>query len=178
MLPDLQVLEAPERVVEVAEVVPGETQGHGVDGEVAPGEVLVEPGGLDHGQRARLRVDLAPGGGEVEQQAVGAYRGRAEALVLARLAAQALGERARHRAGVALHRHVEVHGLRAAQQVAYRPAHQIRGREPAQRRQQALHARHAAQALTQVCPVRPRHRRTGIPAARMRSLASRTLWRP
>ena len=78
----------------------------------------------------------------------------------------ALGERARHRAGVALHRHVEVHGLRAAQQVAYRPAHQVRGREPLERGQQlAPCPARGARARAGLPGVDRRHRRTGMPAA-------------
>ena len=69
--------------------------------------------------------------------------------MLARHAAEPLGERTGDRARVALDGNVDVHGVGAAQQVAHGPAHQVGGREPVERRQQPLHSGHAAQALAQ-----------------------------
>ena len=170
----LEVGQASAGVVEVAQVVAAEGHGHGVEGEVAPAQVLVQGGGRDPRERSRLVVGLAPGGGEVERQPAATHAGGAEALVLAGPAVQALGQGARHRAGVALHGEIEVHGVGAAQQVADGSAHQVHGRETLQRRQQGLHAGQAAHPLAQPCLGRRSHSRTGTPAACIRSLASRT----
>ena len=172
--PGLEVGHAAAGVVEVAEVVARDPERHRVHAEVAPGEIVAQRRGAHLGERARLGVGLPPRGGQVERQLVCQHLGGAEALVLAGAAPEPVGERAGDRAGVALHGHVDVHPVGAAQQVAHRPAHEVRGREALERWQQPAHSGQAPNALAQV--LRGQHQsRTGIPAARMRSLASRTL---
>ncbi len=102
---------------------------------------------------------------------------RAEALVLTRIAPEPLGERPCHRASIPLDGHVEVHRVRAAKQVADGAAHEVGSRKPGESGQQPLRAGQAPDALAELggaC----RHSRTGIPAARIRSLASRTVCCP
>ena len=147
--PLVQVGQPAAGVVEVTEVVAREPERHGVDGEVAAHEVLVEPRLLDDRQDARLGIGLAPRRRKVDAQLVGAHGRGAEALVLARLAAESLGQRAGDRAGVSLDGDIEVHGVGPAQQVTHGPAHQKGGREALERRQQPLHSRDAAYALAQ-----------------------------
>ena len=168
----LQVVMAAARVVEVAEIVARQADGHGVDGEVAAAQVLGQRRGLDAGQRPGLVVGLAAGGGQVEGTAAGAHGGGAESLVLAGIAAQRRGQLAGRPARVALHRQVDVHRHLAEQQVAHRAAHQVHGREVLERGKQLLHPGEAPDPLAQR-GVRA-HRRTGTPARRMCSLASRT----
>ena len=129
---------------------------------------------LTSGSAPGSRVGLPPRGGQVERELSRQHLGGAEALVLASAAPEPVGERARDRAGVALHGHVDVHPVGAAQQVAHRAAHEVRGRQALERGQQPAHPRQAANALAQVLGGQHQSR-TGIPAARMRSLASRTL---
>jgi hypothetical protein len=84
-----------------------------------------------------------------------------------------LRERPRRRARVALDGEVEVDSVGAAQQVASRAADKIGRRQPVEGREQPIHARQAPDALAQVA-----HSRTAIPAARIRSFASCTLYWP
>src|SRR3954452_14586218 len=63
---------------------------------------------------------------------------------------------------IALDCEIEVHGRGAAQLVSHRTSNEVRGRQALERRQQ----------------VRVHHPRTGMPAARIASLASRTVYSP
>ncbi len=128
----------------------------------------------DARQRARLVVGLGPGGGQIEAQIGRTDRRGAEALVLARTPAEPLGKGTRHRARVALDGEVEVDRLGAAQQIADGAADEIGGRQAVQSTKQAVHARQAPRALAQGVG----HSLTGIPAARIRCLASRTVCCP
>ncbi len=176
--PLLEVRTAAAGVVEVAEIVARQPHRHRVDREVAPAEVLVKRRLLDSRQGARLVVRLAPSGGEVEHQVVGAHRGGAKALVLARDPAEPIGQGPGYRASVSFDGYVEVDGIGVAEQVAHGAAHEVGGRQSFQGRQQAPHAGEATYALAQVHLAPRHHRRTGIPASRIRSLASRTVWCP
>ena len=91
------------------------------------------------------------------------------------LAAEPVRHRARRRAGIALDGDVHVVRVRAAQQIAHPAAHEKGRRQPLERGQQPLHARQAPDALTQLWARAGHHRRTGIPAARILSFASRTV---
>ena len=71
--------------------------------------------------------------------------------MLLHLAVQPRADRTRGGPGVALDREVEIHRLRAPQQVADGPADEERRRQSGQGAQQLLHAGKAADALTQVC---------------------------
>ena len=154
------------------QVVAREANGHGVDGEVAPPQVLGQGSGLDPGERSGLVIGLAARGGQVEGPPPGAHGGRAEALVLAGVASQRGGQLTRHPAGVTLHGQVQVHRHPAQQQVAYRAAHEVHGREVLERGEKLLHPGDPPDPFSQR-GVRA-HRRTGTPARRMCSLASRT----
>ena len=170
----LEVLQAAAGVVEMAQVVAAQGNGHGVQGEIAAAQIVLERCALNQRQRPGLLVGLAPGGGQVQAQVGSAHGGGAEALVLADLALQPLGQRAGRGAGVALDGQVEVHGLSPSQEVAHRSAHQVDRRQPLESAEQPVHTGQAAHPLAQArVRLRP-HSRTGIPAARIRSLASRT----
>ena len=69
-------------------------------------------------------------------------------------------------------------GTAPAQQVTYRSAHQVGRLQPLERGQQALRSRHAPDALAQVARNRAHQSLTGMPASRIRSLASRTVCCP
>src|SRR3954447_15563715 len=56
-------------------------KGHGVDGEVAAGQVVVEGGGLYLGQGAWVGVGLATSAGQIEVEAVAGDAGGTEAGV-------------------------------------------------------------------------------------------------
>ena len=64
--------------------------------------------------------------------------GRAEAVVLPRLAAEPIRDRPRHGPGIPLDRDVHVHGLGAANEVPDGAAHQINRRKPLQRGEELL----------------------------------------
>ena len=172
----LQVGDAPARVVQMAEVVPGQAQRHRVDGEVAAAEVLVQRRGLHTRQLTGGVVGLPPRAREV----VGALPVSTVAVPKRSYSRAPLpepvGHGARRRARVSLDRDVHVDRIRPAQQVAHAATHQIGRRKPLEGRQKPLHAGHAPDALPQLAgPVRHQSR-TGIPAPRMRSFASRTVW--
>ncbi len=76
----LDVPHSPVRVEQLARRV-GQPQGHRVDGEVAPGEVVLDGGRLYARQGAGPRVGLAAGAGDVDAEAVAAQRGGPEAGV-------------------------------------------------------------------------------------------------
>ena len=114
---------------------------------------------------------LAPGRGKVDREARRLDGGRPEALVHLGVAAGPQGHVARRAGGVALDRHVEVDRPVPQQQVAHGSADEVRGREPRERREQHVHPGQGPNALGQ--PLH--HSRTGMPAARIRSFASRTL---
>ncbi len=169
----VEVGEPTVRIVEVAQIVALEADRHGVDREVATGEVLAKRGRLHPRQGARLVVGLLARGDQVDLHVADPDDRRAEALVLAHLAAEPVGERTRHQRGVALHDEIRpAVGQLAAQQVPHPASDEVGRGQPDQRRQQALHAGQAADSLSQV---RRAHSRTGIPAARIRSFASRTV---
>jgi hypothetical protein len=81
-------------VIEVAEVVAGQPERHRVDREVPPAEVLAQRRRLDGRERPRPLIGLPARPGEVEREAVRLDRRGAEALVIACLAAQPVGQRA------------------------------------------------------------------------------------
>ncbi len=155
-------LEVGLAAVGIVQRVVGDCHRHRVDREVAPGEVLGQAGGLDVRQGTGLGVGLAPRGRDVDGQLRGTDSRSAEPVVLHHLATQPLGERPRDRERVALHHEVEIHVRRAAQQVPHRPAHQV-GRR---------------QTLEGGAEAGVHHSRTGMPAARIVSLASRTVYAP
>jgi hypothetical protein len=166
----LQIREAAIGVVQVPEVVAEQGDGHRVDREVAAAQVLVERGGLDVRQRPRLAVRLGARGGEVEDELRRPHGRGPEALMLAHDAAQAIGQRPPDRARISLHGKVEVDRVRAAQQVADGPAHQVHGRQAGERGQQPLHGREAPDALAQV-GVGARHAVRVSPGCRPRACA-------
>ena len=71
-----------------------------------------------------------------------------------------------------------VHRLRASKQVAYRTPHEVGGRQSHERRKEALDPGNAPHALAEFAVSETRHRRTGIPASRMRAFASPTVCCP
>jgi hypothetical protein len=68
------------------------------------------------------------------------------------------------------------HTARPTQQVAHRAAHEVGGRQAPQRREEHVHAGQRPHPLGQ--PLHHRYSLTGIPAAPMRSFASRTVYEP
>ena len=78
--PRLKVVEAVVVVDKRAKAVGVDAQGHGVDGEVAAGDVLVERAVLDDGVAAVAVVALAAGTHKLELGAVPGQAGGAEAL--------------------------------------------------------------------------------------------------
>ena len=89
---------------------------------------------------------------------------------------ETVGDLARGRASIALDGYVQVDGVGAAQQVAHGAADEIRRRKPLERREQPLHAGQKPHALPQLARRRRHQSLTGIPASRIRSFASRTVW--
>ena len=174
MLPASRSSRPPQRVVEVAEVVAGETQGHGVDGEVAPAR------GPRRAGRPRPRAARpAPG-----RPRAGWRRGRAAGRRRESWRCRSARARASRRPGARRAR-APPSGRRppppgrgprpprrAAGRVPPRPPDTRAAAPPAPAAGAPRPARGAGAHAG--LPVRPRHRRTGIPAARMRSLASRT----
>ena len=168
----LQIVDAAEGVAHVAEVVAAQADGDRVDGEVPPAQVLLQGRGLHLRQRARLGVGLPARGGQVEAQAVpGGDRGGAEALVPDSAAVEHVGQLLGRADRVALDGQVQVEDLLVEQEVAHRAPHEVDRGQRHQQRQQPLHARDGPQPLAQAV----HQRRTGTPASRMRSLASRTV---
>ena len=78
---------------------------------------------LDHRQRARVRIALRAGAGDVDLVAVELHLRRAEALVRDHVRPQPLGERRR----VALDDEVDVGAAAPEQEVAHRAADQVDG---------------------------------------------------
>ena len=117
-----EVLPSAEVVEEVAEGLGLERHRHGVDGEVAPGEVAADAGVLHLGQRARVGVRLGPGGGDVDAQPVRPVVGDddrgAELLVRAHVPLEPGRQLGREGDAVALDRQVDVEPGLAQQQVA------------------------------------------------------------
>ncbi len=82
-----------------------------------------------------------------------------------------VGQLLRGAHSVALDRQVQVHRPLAQQQVPHRAADQVNRRQGREQRQEPLHAGHRPQPFAQSV----HQSRTGTPASRMRSLASRTV---
>jgi hypothetical protein len=122
----LEVAATAEGVDEPAEVFALQRDGHRVDREVAPEEVLADGRVLDGRQGGRLLVELGAGGDDVDPLA-GAVEddGGAEALVRVRAAAERLRERLAERDRVALDGDVDVEAALSEQDVAYRAADQV-----------------------------------------------------
>jgi hypothetical protein len=167
--PRAQVRLAAVRVVERAAVRARQPDGHCVDREVAPREIVGERGELHVRQRARAGVALAPRARQVEDEpVVGADCRGAEALVRGGPPAEPRGQLPGRGQGVALERDVEVHRVRAEHQVAHGAADQVRGRQALERRQEPVHPGDRLDV----------HSRTGMPAARIRSFAWPTVYAP
>ena len=149
-------------VVRVEQGLVGQGHGHRVDREVPTREVLLDARGLDVWERAGLGIALAPGRGEMDVRIVEAHRGRPEAIVLDHFSPQSSSNCGRGLPRVALDGKIQIDGIRAAEVVSHRPSHDVRGRQALERRQQV--AKH--------------HARTGMPAERIASLASRTVYEP
>jgi hypothetical protein len=142
-----EVVESAVRVVQVTEIVSGQSHRHRIDREIAATEVVGQRRGLHERQRSRPLVDLAACSGHVEGQLAGLHRGGPEPFVLARPAGESLGQGAGHRAGASLNRYVEVDRFRSTQQITYRAAHQEGRRQPLEGGQQPAHAGQATNAL-------------------------------
>ena len=125
-LPRGEVVErAADRAQLVADVV-RESHRDGVDGEVAPREVLVDARRAHLGQRAGARIRLGARAHDVDPPAVRRpHRRRAEPAVLL----DDLAQRARHRRDLALDGQIDVAHLRAELHVADRAADQPKPRK-------------------------------------------------
>jgi hypothetical protein len=129
----------------------GDPQRDGVDGEVAPREVLLDRRARAHvRQRAGLRVGLRTSGHHVEGRRLRAHDGRAEAVVHHQLAPEPLGRVARDRDRVALDDHVELARDPPEHRVAHRAADDVHAGLPRERVQHRLRARGAGHQLQKV----------------------------
>ena len=142
----LEVLPPAAGVLQLADPVAVQVDRHRVDSEVAPAQVFGQPRRLHIGERPGLHVGLAARRGEVNHQVAGADRGGAEALVLLCLPAKPPGQLTRDGPGVALNRHVEVHGPAAEQEIAHRAPDEEGRRQPIEGREQPFDARQLAYA--------------------------------
>ena len=120
-----QVRQAAELVLQVAPRLAAHLHGHGVDGEIAPGQVIENASRPDAGQRARMVVALGAGHRQVKRDAarpdlVGAELGRRDDL-----AAERSGQLASEvRAAGGAHQ-VDVGHGQAQQRVPDRATHQV-----------------------------------------------------
>ncbi len=99
----------------------GERERDRVDGEVAAQEILLERSGLYVGQRAGVRVGLAPRAPKVIAEAVELDGRGSEAIVGQELAAESL----REHGGIPLDNQVQVGRMAPEQQIANGPADQV-----------------------------------------------------
>ncbi len=134
--------------------LPVEGAGDGVDGEVAPAEVLGQRGGTHVGQRPGRGVRLGPRPRDPDGEVPGPRLGGAEALVHV----DDLAELGGQRRGVALDDEVEVADRPPEQGVAHRAADHPDAGTPAEGVEHAGHARLRAQVREDVHPAQPRRR--------------------
>src|SRR5215211_2517231 len=122
----VEVAASVERVDESAEVLALERDGHRIDREVAAEEVLADRRVLDARQRRRRVVELRARGDDVDALVVAVHHyGRAELAVGPHASAEAVGDGARERDCVALHRDVDVEVRLAEQDVAHGAADEV-----------------------------------------------------
>ena len=110
-------------------VVAAEGDGHGVDGEIAAGQVVGDTAGLHVGQGAGSGVGFAAGGYEVNpgQTAGQVHRSGAEPGMNGHPSAEGIGQFLSQGRGAAHHGDVQVLDRRAEEVVAHRAADQIGG---------------------------------------------------
>ena len=122
----LEVAAAAERIDEAAEILRRERDGHRVQREVAPEEILADRRTLDRRERRRRVVELRAGRDEIDALAVAVRdRGRAELLMRANVAAERLREQVAERDGITLDRDVDVEPGLAEQDVAHGAADEV-----------------------------------------------------
>jgi len=130
----LQVAQAPVIVEQLAVAAAIQADGHGVDGEIAPVEILLDRGAFDLRQLGRALVELGARGDKVERGRHAGGRvlveddlGGAEARMAAHPRAERAGEFLGHADGVPLDDEIQIQRRRAEQEVAHEPADDVQG---------------------------------------------------
>jgi hypothetical protein len=131
------VIRAPEWIVQTPPRRRGEGDRHGIDGEITAAEIFVDTGRAHVGKRARSRVSLAAGRGDIHTPHASAVvgspafeRGRAEGAVDHEMPAHLLGEPPAEGDAVPFDHEVEVGdmvGGAPEQEIAHEAARSIRG---------------------------------------------------
>ena len=108
-------------------VVPGKREGHGIDGEIAAGEIVVDVAGLHVGERAGLTIGLLASSDQVDGGALNHDGRGSEALVYREASTHGVRETRGQGRSIAHHGHVEVFDREAQEVVADGPADEVGG---------------------------------------------------
>src|SRR5580765_7565621 len=142
--PRLEVAPALEWINQPPGGLARESDRHGVDGEVAPEEIVLDRRGLDAWERGRGLVALAAGGDHVDVVAIPVLDdGRSEGVVWPDAAGELLSKHLGELLPVALDGEVDVEGRLAEQDVPDRAADEVDAAPPDRRHR----VEHGPQAL-------------------------------